>query len=156
MHAIIEDAIGLRKAHIDHGIPMNDSQGFKEVNIAFALWSAFHKAGYLGYPEFPHKKGSIDAMFIREEEIVICEWKQVHRGSAPVIVDQTARMMDFDPVLEFEKHRFKGRNWKTRRLWVCDAWEQSAVDWWMGCPTKILTPRPFDSKWTVGRKDFES
>lgn len=155
MHEIVRDAIRVRREHIGLGIPMNVNQGFKEVNIAFALWIAFHRAGYFGFPEFPYRKGSIDAIFLRGEEIVICEWKQVYRSSAPIIVEQTSRMLRFDPIRELAKHRIASRAWKTRRLWVCDTWEQRAVDWWMGRETKIRTPSPFDSEWTVGKEDFE-
>ncbi len=33
---------------------MNVNRRFKEVNIAFALLSAFHHAGYWAFPEFPY------------------------------------------------------------------------------------------------------
>jgi hypothetical protein len=136
---------------------MNETQGFKEVNIAFALWTAFFKAGYFCFPEFPYKNGSIDCVFVRGSEIVVCEWKKVHRNaSAREILKQTKRMLHFNPVPELEKHRFKRKKWRIIRLWLCDTWYQSTVDWWIGRETKIRPLPPFDSKWTVGKHDFDS
>lgn len=156
MRSIIEDAVTLRKQHMACGIPMLEYEGFKEASIAHAMWLAFFRAGYWGFPEFPYQGGSIDAVFVREDEVWVCEWKRLNRQSTCEIVDQTARMMCFDPSDELPRYRFKSRPWRTRRLWVCDAWESSAVNWWLKKPSTICTDHPLCSNWLIGKVDFES
>ena len=58
---------------------MKINEGFKEANIAHAFSAAFLRAGYSVFPEFSFAGGSIDALFLREKEIVLCEWKRMHR-----------------------------------------------------------------------------
>jgi hypothetical protein len=156
MQSIIDEALAIRKAHIAVGMPMNVRRGFKEVNVAYSMSFAFQKAGYYAFPEFPHKGGSIDAIFVRDDEVVVCEWKHLYRRSAPLVVVQTERMLSFKPERDFLLHGFKPRKWKTRFLWVADSWEKRAVDWWLGKPTPIKDVRPFGRRWIVGSEAFPS
>lgn len=83
---------------------MKINEGFKEANIAHDVSAAFRKEGYYVFPEFPFSGGSIDAVFIRDSEVVICEWKRLHRRSVIDITEQTARMLRFDPQRELSEH----------------------------------------------------
>ena len=132
------------------------NEGFKEANIAHDVSAAFRSEGYLVYPEFPFENGSIDAVFIRDNEVVVSEWKRLYRKSTPEIVDQTSRMMRFDPNVELPKYGFKPRAWLVKRLWVCDVWDEfdDSVNWWSGSSSKIPTQYPFDSTWKKGKESF--
>lgn len=156
MQPIINDALAIRKAHVAIGMPMNVRRGFKEVNVAYSMSFALQKAGYFAFPEFPYGGGSIDAIFVRGDEVVVCEWKHLYRRSASLVVAQTERMLRFEPKRDFRLHGFKPRKWKTRYLWVADSWEERAVDWWLGRPTSIEDKRPFDRRWTIGSESFPS
>jgi hypothetical protein len=156
MRAIIENAIKVRRDQMALGIPMNINQGFKEASLAAAFWVAFSQAGYLGYPEFPYRKGSIDAVFVRHEEVVVCEWKRVTGPTASAVMRQTARMLTFDPNRELCRHRFCQRKYRKRLLWACDTWERKSADWWLGEGKASRKPRPFGDGWKVGMQVFDS
>lgn len=135
---------------------MRMNEGFKEANIAHDLSGTFRSAGFLAYPEFPYGSGSIDAVFVKEREIVVCEWKRLYPRSIPRIAEQTKRLMRFDAATEMAKHRFIAREWRVSRLWVCDTWLPSCADWWGGKLSKVQAVRPFDQNWKCGRHDFDS
>jgi hypothetical protein len=156
LNAIVQRAISIRKAEIKRGRPMNEKQGFKEAHIALAMSFAFRDAGYIVFPEFPCKKGSIDAVVMNDDEVLICEWKQVYQHSAQTIVEQTKRMLRFDPPRDFPKYGIKVRPREIKRFWVCDTWNKTAVNWWVGRTKKIRPPSPFVSGWFCGYEEFAS
>lgn len=155
MERLIRKAARMRQKHCSFGKPMIYSQGFKEANIAHDVTATFRSAGYYIFPEFPIQHGSIDAIFIRNREIIICEWKRLHPRSRSSILEQTKRMLEFDPAIQLSKFGFPKRQWQTRYLWICDCWDQPSLDWWFGLNTESKTPWPFN-KWICGRFDFSS
>ncbi len=148
--------IKIRKKHITVGMPMAQNQGFKEINIALAVSFAFREAGYHVFPEFPYKRGSIDAVFVHKKKVVVCEWKHIYGRAPRSIVAQTQRMLRFDPKREFMKHGFKAQPWKTKRLWICDTWQKSTVPWWTGDQTQARAKNPFArNRWVVGKENSQ-
>jgi hypothetical protein len=155
MDAIIQNAIDSRSRHFRLGQPMTSiGEGFKEANIAHDFSAAFQKSAYYVFPEFPFEGGSIDAVFVKDTEVVVCEWKRCYAGSFGSIVDQTQRMLRFDPAVELPKHGFKPQDWVTRWLWVCDAWDEPTVDWWCGRAVSAPLLCPFKTGWSIGDHRF--
>lgn len=154
MHSLIKKAIDSRSRHFQLGQPMVESEGFKEANIAHDLSAAFQNSAYYVFPEFPFGRGSIDAVFVKETEVVVCEWKRCHKESFKDIVSQTQRVLRFDPAVELPKYGFKPQDWVTRWLWVCDAWDQATIDWWHGRLVAAPIPCPFNGAWSVGYHTF--
>jgi hypothetical protein len=154
MKSIITDALDIRRKHLAVGKPMHFGRGFKEMNIAFSVSLALQQAGYYAFPEFHYKGGSIDAIFVRGDEVIVCEWKYLSHRSVGSVVAQTKRMLSFKPEGHLPDFGFKSRKWKTRYLWVADSWEKRAVDWWLGAPSTIRDKRPFNDKWHVGSEAF--
>jgi hypothetical protein len=135
---------------------MNTDVGFKEANLVHAASCIFWRHGFSFFPEFPYAKGSVDTLFVRKNEVVIAEFKRMHRSMLDTIVSQTERMEQFDPHSELEKHCFKTRKWKLSLLWLCDAWDKESVDWWMG-PAKDLMPKcQFGRSWSKGSEDLRA
>jgi len=133
---------------------MHNERGFKEANIAHDLATAFRKQGFLAYPEFPFKGGSIDALFVKGNDIVICEWKKLSPRSIPKLTLQKKRMLQFNPRREMAAHEFKPRPWRTSWLWVCDTWFPDCREWWLGPRSKLTTKNPFDRQWQRGALTF--
>ena len=75
MHSLIKMAMESRARHFRLGQPITGTrEGFKETNVAHDMSHAFQNSGYYVFPEFPFE-GSIDAVFIRDFEVVVSEWK---------------------------------------------------------------------------------
>jgi hypothetical protein len=155
MRKIILGAVESQKAHLAHCSPVTEGQGLKEANIAFSISYAFRSEGYFVYPEFRFNRGSIDAVFIRNGEAIVCEWKQLYKRSAPVIAEQTERMKLFAEQIQSSKHGFKSPIRKLKLLWVCDTWEPEFKNWWLGQDDKQSTTWPFKG-WILGKADFPS
>jgi hypothetical protein len=155
MDKLIQRAVKDMRDHFKRCTPVTAGRGLKETNIAFEVSHVFRKAGYLIYPEYRFRRGSIDAVFIRKDEAIICEWKQLYKNSIHSIKAQTNRMRKFASVINFEKRGFKGEIRKIRFLWVCDTWEDDLHEWWLGHKCKEPSRNPFKG-WKRGDKKFES
>lgn len=157
MHKLIRSAVRDMKAHFKRCAPITAGRGLKEANIAFVVSHVFRQAGYLIYPEFRFKRGSVDAVFIKKDEAIICEWKQLYKGSIPAIWAQTDRMQTFARENFFAKRGFIGEIRKIRFLWVCDTWEADLREWWFArkCKEPSSYPYPFRG-WALGDEKFES
>lgn len=159
LRSVISEITDVRRKHMSKekgGIPMNTNIGFKEANLVHAASLVLQNHDFLCFPEFPYAKGSIDALFVKNEEIIITEFKRLNLTTAQSIIDQNKRMMNFDPDEEMEKHYFKPQKWKVTFLWICDAWETNSVGWWMGKSNSIKLDCPFDKSWKKGNEDFRS
>ena len=155
IETIILRAVEDQKTHFKHCAPITGSQGLKEANIAFSVSHAFRSAGYFVYPEFRFNGGSIDAVFIRKDEAVIFECKQLYPRSISSIAEQTERMKLFANKTQLSKHGFKTPVRKSKLLWVCDTWEPKLETWWLGRGEKGRSKWPFN-EWTVGKAEFPS
>ncbi|MGA3143057.1 MAG: hypothetical protein ABSF10_08430 [Verrucomicrobiota bacterium] len=156
---IINFAVNCRATHFAFGKPRRGIEGFKEVNIAHDLSAAFRLAGFYVFPEFPLAKGgSMDGVFIRGDEVVVCEWKQCYARSAWEVPGQTERMVNFNSMTEFQIYGFPDKNWEKRCLWVCDAWDDETINWWFGrSPVKDgFPPCPFDGNWNRDEYKFQN
>ena len=131
-------------------------EGFREANIAHDLSWVFRRNGYLAFPEFPFDGGSIDAVFVRDREVVACEWTRFYRRAKQKVIRQSERLLRFDPRIELPKHGFSIRPQVYTILWVCDVWFESDGEWWLGRAVDQLDPCPFGRGWKVGREDFST
>ena len=157
LEKIIKQAAADRERHFKLGKPMLAKEGFKEANIAHDISYAFRRAGYYSFPEFTLSQGgAVDHVFVRRNEVIVCEWKRLYARHTQQVADQTKRIKQFKPKQQFAEHGFPSRPWKVKHLWVCDAWTNNeSVKWWLGQPTEISTRYPFHD-WDVGKYSFPS
>ena len=142
--AILITAARSRERHFAVGQPWSGgNESFKEANIAHDMSMAFRQAGFFAFPEFPlpeqfrksakGAKKSLDAIFVRNDVVIICEWK-VSTAKKGILWDKE-RMEKYAPLTlksDFREHGFKDNARNVYLLCVCELWEEKELETWRG------------------------